>query len=63
DRQETGALLHPWADLQPAGRRAADPGALARHDTPEASRTAEEPQHRDAPDLTSLGYTSPGSAG
>ncbi|MFE3016723.1 DNA polymerase III subunit alpha [Streptomyces sp. NPDC059256] len=36
--QETGASLHPWADLQPAG-------------------------DLKTPDLSSLGYTSPGSAG
>ncbi|MER6911395.1 DNA polymerase III subunit alpha [Streptomyces sp. NPDC000594] len=26
--QETGARLHPWADLRPAGERTADPAAL-----------------------------------
>ncbi|MFI1867003.1 DNA polymerase III subunit alpha [Streptomyces jumonjinensis] len=40
--QETGASLHPWADLRPAG-----------------STTPAAP----SPDLRTLGYTSPGSAG
>ncbi|MFF8957627.1 DNA polymerase III subunit alpha [Streptomyces sp. NPDC014894] len=47
--QETGARLHPWADLRPAGERAADPRAL-------------DPGP-DSTDLKTLGYTSPGSAG